>query len=91
MNSLSSANLIGVAPKPLNQVPNKLRIKHDNIGTEQSYVDWIKRFIRHFGKRRRRHEQPKISFRFIAMRSMPAAPQDQARQVAAAYVHIQSR
>lgn len=50
MNSLPSANLIGVTPKPLNQVPNKLRIKHDNIGTEQSYVDWIKRYVLFHGK-----------------------------------------
>ncbi|MES2236211.1 MAG: phage integrase N-terminal SAM-like domain-containing protein [Pseudomonadota bacterium] len=83
--------VINSPPKLLDQVRDKLRVKHYSIRTESVYVDWIKRFIRHFGKRRRRHEQPKISFRFIAMRSMPAAPQDQARQVAAAYVHIQSR
>ncbi|MGB4765717.1 MAG: phage integrase N-terminal SAM-like domain-containing protein [Rugosibacter sp.] len=34
----------------LDQVRDKLRVKHYSIETEQSYTDWIKRFIRHFGK-----------------------------------------
>lgn len=29
----------------------KIRLKHYSIRTEQAYVDWIKRFILHFGKR----------------------------------------
>lgn len=38
-------------PKLLNQVRGKIRLKHYNIRTEQAYVDWIKRFVLHFGKR----------------------------------------
>lgn len=32
-------------PKLLDQVRDRLRVKHYSIRTEQSYVDWIKRFI----------------------------------------------
>lgn len=35
----------------LDQVRGKIRLKHYSIRTEQAYVDWIKRFIFHFGKR----------------------------------------
>ena len=37
-------------PKLLDQVRDKLRVKHDSIHTEQSYVDWIKRYILFHGK-----------------------------------------
>jgi len=39
------------APKLLDQVRGKIRLKHYSIRTEQAYVEWIKRFILHFGKR----------------------------------------
>jgi hypothetical protein len=35
----------------LNQVRDKIRLKHYSIRTEQAYTDWIKRYILHFGKR----------------------------------------
>ncbi|MDO9271918.1 MAG: integron integrase [Rugosibacter sp.] len=38
-------------PKLLDQVRDKLRVKHYSIRTEQSYVDWIKRYILFHGKR----------------------------------------
>jgi integron integrase len=41
----------GAAPRLLDQVRDKIRLKHYSLRTEQAYVDWIKRFIRHFGKR----------------------------------------
>ncbi|TPW14840.1 MAG: integron integrase [Halothiobacillaceae bacterium] len=37
-------------PKLLDQVRDKLRVKHYSIRTEQAYVDWIKRFIFFHGK-----------------------------------------
>jgi len=37
-------------PKLLDQVRDKLRVKHDSIRTGQSYVDWIKRYILIHGK-----------------------------------------
>ena len=39
------------APKLLDQVRGKIRLKHYSIRTEQAYVDWIRRFILFFGKR----------------------------------------
>jgi integron integrase len=39
------------APKLLDQVRGKIRLKHYSLRTEQTYVDWIKRFILHFDKR----------------------------------------
>lgn len=38
------------APKLLDQVRGKIRVKHYSIRTEQAYLDWIKRFILHFDK-----------------------------------------
>ena len=38
------------APKLLDQVRGKIRLKHYSIRTEQAYLDWIKRFILHFDK-----------------------------------------
>ena len=47
MTSNTSSNL---APKLLDQVRGKIRLKHYSIRTEQAYLDWIKRFILHFDK-----------------------------------------
>ncbi len=38
------------APRLLEQVRARIRFKNYSIRTEQAYVDWIRRFIRHFGK-----------------------------------------
>ena len=38
-------------PKLLEQVVAKLRVKHYSMRTEKAYVDWIKRYILHHGKR----------------------------------------
>jgi hypothetical protein len=38
-------------PKLLDQVRDKLRVKHYSIRTEHTYVDWIKRYIFFHGKR----------------------------------------
>jgi site-specific recombinase XerD len=35
----------------LDQVRDKIRLKHYSTRTEQGYTDWIKRYILHFGKR----------------------------------------
>ena len=41
---------MNASPKLLDQVHDKLRVKHYAIRTEQSYVDWIKRYIYFHGK-----------------------------------------
>ncbi|WP_425411750.1 phage integrase N-terminal SAM-like domain-containing protein [Methylomicrobium lacus] len=38
-------------PKLLDQVRDKIRVKHYSIRTEKLYVQWIKRFILFHGKR----------------------------------------
>lgn len=38
------------APKLLDQVRGKIRLKHYSIRTEQAYVDWVRRFILFFNK-----------------------------------------
>lgn len=40
-----------VKPKLLDQVRQKIRIKHYSIRTEQAYVDWIRRYILYHQKR----------------------------------------
>ena len=39
------------APKLLDLVRDKIRLKHYSIRTEQTYVDWIKRFVLFNNKR----------------------------------------
>ena len=41
----------GNKPKLLDQVRDVIRRKHFSIRTEQSYVDWIRRFILFHNKR----------------------------------------
>lgn len=54
MSGSSSA----AAPRLLDQVRGKIRLKHYSLRTEQAYLDWIRRFIRHFGKRHPRDLGP---------------------------------
>ena len=51
MESIPAQNELSATPRLLDQVRGKIRLKHYSLRTEQTYVDWIKRFIRHFGKR----------------------------------------
>ena len=39
------------APKLLDQVRDKIRVKHYSIRTETQYIHWIKRFILYHNKR----------------------------------------
>jgi integron integrase len=51
MDALISSGGISASPRLLDQVRGKIRLKHYSLRTEQAYLDWIKRFIRHHGKR----------------------------------------
>ena len=42
---------IGQSPRLLDQVGDRIRVLHYSIRTEAVYLDWIKRYIRHFDKR----------------------------------------
>lgn len=48
---MTDAAVLSASPRLLDQVRGKIRLKHYSIRTEQAYLDWIKRFICHFGKR----------------------------------------
>jgi integron integrase len=48
---MTDATVLSTSPRLLDQVRGKIRLKHYSIRTEQAYLDWIKRFICHFGKR----------------------------------------
>lgn len=39
------------SPRLLDQVREKIRLKHYSIRTEQAYIDWIRRYILFHGKR----------------------------------------
>jgi integron integrase len=51
MSANTSSTESTSAPRLLDQVRGKIRLKHYSMRTEHAYVEWIKRFIRHFGKR----------------------------------------
>lgn len=38
-------------PRLLEQVRNAIRVRHYSYRTEQAYVDWVRRFVLHHGKR----------------------------------------
>src|SRR5574340_201464 len=42
---------VSLAPKLLDQVRDRIRVKHYSIRTETQYVQWIRRFILFHGKR----------------------------------------
>ena len=46
----STSVLPGPASRLLDQVRDRIRVLHYSIRTEAVYLDWIKRFIRHFDK-----------------------------------------
>ena len=43
--NFSDKSTTSQSPKLLDQVRDKLRVKHYSIRTEQTYVDWIRRYI----------------------------------------------
>lgn len=53
-----SAPVAPPPPKLLDQVRNKIRVKHYSIRTETQYLQWIKRFIFFHGKRHPRDLGP---------------------------------
>jgi integron integrase len=71
------------APKLLDQVRGKIRVKHYSIRTEQAYLDWIKRFIRHFGKKHPRNmgaaEVEKFLTHLAVAGQVAASTQNQAK------------
>jgi hypothetical protein len=52
MNRLPSSKTTSAAPKLLDQVRGKIRLKHYSLRTEQPYTVGIRRFIARFDKTR---------------------------------------
>src|SRR3569832_1444870 len=71
-----------VKPKLLEQVREKIRVKHYSIRTEKAYVDWIKRFILFHGKKHPAQMGMEEVNRFLthlaAQRDVSASTQNQA-------------
>src|SRR3569832_2386740 len=74
--------LFVVKPKLLEQVREKIRVKHYSIRTEKAYVDWIKRFILFHGKKHPAQMGMEEVNRFLthlaAQRDVSASTQNQA-------------
>jgi len=70
------------APRLLDEVRRKLRVKHYSLRTEQAYVGWIKRFILANGKRHPRemgmHEVERFLSDLATTGNVAAATQNQA-------------
>ena len=47
----TAAVLASHPPKLLDQLRNRLRLKHYSLRTEQAYLGWVKRYILFHGKR----------------------------------------
>ena len=72
----------GIVPNPkkklLDQVREVIQLKHYSIRTEQTYVDWIKRYIFFHGKRHPREMKGKeieVFLTDLAVRRRVAASQ----------------
>ena len=71
------------APKLLDQLRDKIRVKHYSIRTEQAYVDWVRRFILFCEKRHpkecgRKEVEGFLTYLAVA-RNVSASTQSQAK------------
>lgn len=70
-------------PRLLEQVVAKMRVKHYSLRTEKSYVDWIKRYIWHHGKRHPKDmgtaEVEEFLTHLAVARNVSASTQNQAK------------
>lgn len=83
MQENPSSVALASPPRLLDQVRARIRFKHYSIRTEQAYVEWIKRFVRHFGKRHPREmgaEEVQVFLSHLAVEGRVAAStQNQAK------------
>ena len=70
-------------PKLLDQLRGRLRVKHYSIRTEQSYVEWVRRFVLFHGKRHPRDlgatEVEAFLTNLAVQRRVSASTQNQAK------------
>jgi integron integrase len=71
------------APRLLDQVREALRVRHMSLRTEEAYVDWVRRFILHHGKRHPKTMGPEEVAAFLThlavARKVSASTQNQAK------------
>ncbi len=71
------------APRLLDQVREAIRVRHMSLRTEAAYVDWVRRFILHHGKRHPKDmgaEEVEAFLTHLAVeRSVSASTQNQAK------------
>ncbi|MBK8726005.1 MAG: integron integrase [Holophagaceae bacterium] len=71
------------APRLLDQVREAIRVRHMSLRTEEAYVDWVRRFILHHGKRHPKDmgaEEVEAFLTHLAVeRSVSASTQNQAK------------
>jgi integron integrase len=77
----------------LTDLRNALRVRHNSLRTERTYVDWIKRFIRFHDFRHPKELAPRDISRFLTwlaiQRNVSAATQSQALSaIVFLYVHV---
>ena len=74
---------VAPAPRLLDQVRQRIRVKHYSIRTETAYLDWIKRYIRFFDKRHPREMSAAHVERFLTHlaveKDVAASTQNQAK------------
>ena len=70
-------------PKLLDQLRDRLRVKHYSIRTEQAYVEWVRRFVLFHGKRHPREmgaaEVEAFLTNLAVQRRVSASTQNQAK------------
>ena len=89
--AISDKPLISLAttppPKLLDQVRERIRLKHYSLRTEQAYVSWIKRYIYFHGKRHPRNMGKAQIEAFLSAlaveRNVSASTQSQSQALAA--------
>lgn len=82
-NTPRDSQLTAQPPKFLEQVVAKMRVKHYSLRTEKSYLDWIKRYIWHHGKRHPKDmgaaEVEAFLTHLAVVRNVSASTQNQAK------------
>lgn len=80
---LAGRNVASPRPRLIDQVRERIRLKHYSLRTEQAYVDWIKRYIRFHGNRHPSELGSRDLVRFLthlaAERNVAASTQNQAQ------------
>ena len=62
----STSVLPGPVPRLLDQVRDRIRVLHYSIRTKAVYLNWIKRYIRHFDKCHQGDPRPGLHAELIA-------------------------